>query len=106
MFQHWLLEMINWSNTFWDNHDKLHASLETNGQFQNEMLARLEELSHELNTQMDTFDTNLTNLQVDTENEHHRIVRSHENLSLGFSIVQKIKNEFWLTKNRILNLKY
>ena len=73
--------MVNWSNTFWDNHDKLHGSLKTNGQFQNEILARLEELSHELNTQMDTFDTNLTNLQVDTENEQHRIVRSHENLS-------------------------
>merc|ERR1712147_364360 len=29
---------------------------------------------------MDAFDTNLTNLRVDTENEQHRIVRSHENL--------------------------
>ena len=72
--------MVHWSNTFWTDHSTLAASIETNGQFQSEIINRLDELSHELNTQMDAFDTNLTNLQVDTENEQHRIVRSHENL--------------------------
>ena len=72
--------MVHWSNTFWTDHSILAASIDTNATFQSEIINRLGDLSHELNTQMDAFDTNLTNLQVDTENEQHRIVRSHENL--------------------------